>query len=310
MLQFIVRDTDAIEAFLSAIELQPDHAPSFNSMCWSYRRLGRMDEAIAAGRRAVEIDPNVHTSFHLTFSLMSAGLNTEALDVCQESLRYNPMDARALAFLPSVLEALGRGEEARRISDIENLVRSCDITPPRGFASVTEFNRTIAATVLDQPGRILDDTQTNDLFRPSTGPLAAFRDVVNSVVNSYYSVMPEIANHPFLNHRMTNWRIDGWGTRLKSYDEHEPHFHRHGWLSGVYYVKLPPKVADRASRDGWLEFVPAPTYTGANQIVDTVILRPEEGMMVIFPSYLYHRVLPFEEDEYRISIAFNLSPED
>ena len=40
-----------------------------------------------------------------------------------------------------------------------------------------------------------------------------------------------------------------------------------------------------------------------------MIMRPQEGMMIIFPSFLYHRVLPFDENDYRISIAFNLTPE-
>ena len=34
-------------------------------------------------------------------------------------------------------------------------------------------------------------------------------------------------------------------------------------------------------------------------------LTPKEGMILIFPSYLRHWVYPNEEDEDRISMAFN-----
>ena len=36
--------------------------------------------------------------------------------------------------------------------------------------------------------------------------------------------------------------------------------------------------------------------------------RSREGRVVLFPSYFYHRTIPFESDEQRISIAFDLMP--
>jgi len=43
--------------------------------------------------------------------------------------------------------------------------------------------------------------------------------------------------------------------------------------------------------------------------------RPEDGLMMVFPSYFYHRTIPFEATtpiegaEQRISIAFDVLPE-
>ncbi|MCW5581951.1 MAG: hypothetical protein KIS72_11480 [Luteimonas sp.] len=37
-------------------------------------------------------------------------------------------------------------------------------------------------------------------------------------------------------------------------------------------------------------------------------IRPEEGTMLLFPSYFYHRTLPFEDESPRISIAFDVLP--
>jgi hypothetical protein len=33
---------------------------------------------------------------------------------------------------------------------------------------------------------------------------------------------------------------------------------------------------------------------------------PYEGLMVLFPSYFYHRTIPFEGDSARISLAFDV----
>jgi hypothetical protein len=32
--------------------------------------------------------------------------------------------------------------------------------------------------------------------------------------------------------------------------------------------------------------------------------------MILFPSYFYHRTVPFRSDDYRISIAFDIIPLD
>ena len=38
-------------------------------------------------------------------------------------------------------------------------------------------------------------------------------------------------------------------------------------------------------------------------------IRPEEGLLVIFPAWFYHRTIPFPADARRISVAFDLVPE-
>jgi hypothetical protein len=36
------------------------------------------------------------------------------------------------------------------------------------------------------------------------------------------------------------------------------------------------------------------------------LVRPKEGLALFFPSYLYHRTIPFEGPTPRISIAFDV----
>jgi len=37
-------------------------------------------------------------------------------------------------------------------------------------------------------------------------------------------------------------------------------------------------------------------------------IRPREGLMLLFPSYFYHRTVPFSAAEPRVSIAFDAIP--
>ena len=86
------------------------------------------------------------------------------------------------------------------------------------------------------------------------------------------------------------------------------HIHPTGWLSGVYYPKLPDVMHAGTSEDGWIEFgAPPPELTVGNTGLSKRI-KPEEGLLILFPSYFYHRTLPYESDDARISMAFDFTP--
>lgn len=88
-----------------------------------------------------------------------------------------------------------------------------------------------------------------------------------------------------------------------------PHAHPdHEW-SGSYYVKVPP--VPEGSRSGCIEFLdPRGTVTqmdalGSGYFMPKIRKIPREGTLFMFPSYLRHWVYPNEQDDIRISIAFN-----
>ena len=87
-----------------------------------------------------------------------------------------------------------------------------------------------------------------------------------------------------------------------------PHIHPAAWLSGVYYPQIPEGVRTGSGPAGWLEFG-EPDRTFPTKIEPPRYkVRPEEGLVVIFPSYLYHRTIPFEDSGTRISVAFDIVP--
>jgi hypothetical protein len=90
-----------------------------------------------------------------------------------------------------------------------------------------------------------------------------------------------------------------------------PHYHKDAWISGVYYVQLPPVVReDSPSQAGWIEFGRGRDDIYHQSEPPTRRIRPEEGMLIAFPSYVWHRTLPFEDDRERLCISFNVVPAD
>src|SRR5215510_15997422 len=79
-----------------------------------------------------------------------------------------------------------------------------------------------------------------------------------------------------------------------------PHIHPQAWLSGVYYASVPADIATAADRAGWIEFgEPLADYRFTAK-PELRLIQPEEGLMLLFPSYFYHRTLPFSAGGTRV----------
>ncbi|MDH4023777.1 MAG: 2OG-Fe(II) oxygenase family protein, partial [Gammaproteobacteria bacterium] len=59
---------------------------------------------------------------------------------------------------------------------------------------------------------------------------------------------------------------------------------------------------------GALEFGQLPARVIHTREPERRIVAPVAGRLVVFPSYFYHRTLPFVSGEQRISIAFDVMP--
>ena len=88
-----------------------------------------------------------------------------------------------------------------------------------------------------------------------------------------------------------------------------PHIHPSAWLSGVYYVRLPEIIGQPGQGEaGWIEFGRPPEHFHCTAEPEVRVFEPEPGLMLLFPSYFYHRTVPFESADMRISISFDVLP--
>ena len=100
-----------------------------------------------------------------------------------------------------------------------------------------------------------------------------------------------------------------WANVCRKGHYHALHTHPSFHWSGVYYVEAGGAAPDWP-RSGMIEFqdprgcVDMAGMPG-NPFGRTVAVTPTTGMLVVFPSWLYHWVNPYHGDGERISIAFN-----
>lgn len=96
--------------------------------------------------------------------------------------------------------------------------------------------------------------------------------------------------------------------RKNSY--HEQHHHCPNIWSGVYYLQADHNDATISFINknlidtGWPYYSKKEMNTEFNST--QTVCRPESGMLLIFPSYLHHKVDQQTSDNERITIAFNM----
>ena len=97
-----------------------------------------------------------------------------------------------------------------------------------------------------------------------------------------------------------------WINVNKKNDWNTIHSHGQYNLSGTYYVKVPKDSGQIVFRD------PRPSAISNLFMVNTFDkgefrkVKPIEGLLILFPSYLEHFVEPSNADEDRISISFDV----
>jgi uncharacterized protein (TIGR02466 family) len=103
--------------------------------------------------------------------------------------------------------------------------------------------------------------------------------------------------------------ISAWATICRAGAYHAPHSHPDSAWSGVYYVD-----AGTANQDqplgGVLEFldprVGAEAVSAPGDLYgEPFRVRAQSGLLVMFPSWLYHWVHPYAGETPRIAISFN-----
>ncbi|WP_052507799.1 tetratricopeptide repeat protein [Sphingomonas hengshuiensis] len=273
---------------------------------------GRAQEALAQWAAALMLDPSyAPAAREAARAWIIAGRPADALNLLQPLLAADPADQQALA-----LQALGwRFTQDARAEALDDprFVSVAMLTPPTG--EVAAFNARLDAVLtplhtarqhpLEQTLR--GGTQTSDdLFARDLPEIAGVRSMIADGVQRYIDALPDDPDHPFLRRKAGGFAFSGsWSVRLRRSGFHENHIHPEGWISACYYVALPDAV--NSGEQGWLTLGETGLRLGMRERVLRRV-RPEVGMLVLFPSYFYHGTLPFEDAGHRTTIAFDVVP--
>jgi tetratricopeptide (TPR) repeat protein len=102
------RDDEAIEQYVKALQINPEHVKAMNNLCELFQRVGRTKDAIASGRRAVQLKNNyMWAHYNLGMALAADNQLEAARTHLEEAVRLEPGSKKPHNYLGAVLARSG-----------------------------------------------------------------------------------------------------------------------------------------------------------------------------------------------------------
>jgi tetratricopeptide (TPR) repeat protein len=273
-------------------------------------------KAIAHAEAALALAPN-EVQAHLTLceAQLAAGRADDAERTAEGLRRALPRDQHVLAYLATAWRLKG-DPRYHELYDYARLVRPWRIDRPDGWSSLSAYLVDLKAALerlhnlrTHPVGQSLrQGTQTGQSLRHSQDPaIQAFFQAIDGPIRAHIA---ELGNgkDPLRARSLGGYAIKGiWSVRLRpGGGHHVDHIHQEGWLSSACYIDLPPAI-EADGRQGWIKFgepgAPTQPRLGPEHFV-----KPEPGLLVLFPSYMWHGTVPFSGEASRLTAAFDLLP--
>jgi tetratricopeptide (TPR) repeat protein len=270
-----------------------------------------------AARECLVVDPqNVVVRRSLITSLLMQGKASDAMPIIEDMRKKEPDDQQWLAYETTALRLLGDTRYAD-IVDIERFVRPYKLPVPEGFDNIESFNSAFLLTLdrwhryethpLDQSLRGGSQTP-RDLTTIDDPVIKAFYRALDDPIRRYMSTVGNAQDHPLTARNTGDYQITGgWSVRLQGGGKHVNHVHPEGWISSAYYFSVPEETRTDPGRSGWIKFAEPPFETSPPTPPEKWI-QPEAGMLVLFPSYLWHGTEPIHDGSLRVTAPFDAVP--
>lgn len=302
--------------------------------------LGRDAEALAV-LRAVTATGQVDETAWLNLALVerARGAHAAALAALDEACDIGPDHARAAAERVEVLLLLGRADEACEAADgfLDRHPGDRQLLATAALALEAAGHQAAALDIADPPRMVMLHDHADGVLTPALcAELAAIveqdpsgRDdpFGKSTQGGRQTGELDPASHPALlaleSLLLDLLRTEGpqyadagdialrlWGTRLTAGGAQSPHHHPLGEMSGVVYVGQPLDMQATDPEAGALVFGHPPARIAqAPGLAGTArpghVVAPAPGLVVLFPSHLWHATRPFSAAGARVSLAFD-----
>ena len=279
-----------------------------------YQEAGQYAEALASAQAAVAAEPNdLLLADFVIDALMSLGRADEAMPLIRSARERMPDQQWYIAIEATAARLLGDPLYAY-LCDYDEMVQVFELEPPAPWKSMAEFHADLLPALqkrhqfyahpLDQSLRRGTQTPRNLIGDPD--PLIqSFLGALEDPIRRYRKAIGHDPDHPLRRRNEGRAVLTGcWSVRLTRDGFHVNHVHPEGWISSAYYAEVPAEVGDADKKSGWIKFgEPRFPVPGAGP---ERFIQPQQGRLVLFPSYLWHGTVPICGPEPRMTIAFDV----
>jgi Tfp pilus assembly protein PilF len=317
---------EAARAWLQAVpdDLAPGTvAHALYELGAAQESLDRPDDAARAYGRALDIKPEApHPCRALHRLMRSRGDIDAVLGNCQALRGRGVHHARLHADWMVATAINQRKDEALDLFAFDAFSRfesiEDDDIAGGPWADLQGFNAALADELSSHPdihhGR--RNVASRDAWRvqnPFSGfgrpALARLSQCVRGAVERHVAGLPASSDHFFVRGVAPACSTSSWAVKVRSNGFEDWHVHPGGWLTAVYYVKVPAvESATDDTHEGGITFG-LPDYEGMPDAgADWTHIHPRAGLLGLFPSHCFHRTWPTRVEQDRWVVVFDVLP--
>jgi uncharacterized protein (TIGR02466 family) len=333
---------EAIRAFREAVRLDPHFADAWNDLGETLRDRGDMDEAIRCYKQALTVQPgHDRANYNLGEFFCLADRLQDAIPYFEESSFADAQD-RALqclyktrqfeAFRQKFDLLAAHGQRASvllgslsthyatnfRLEDTYNFCKEpMDYVVHTRIDELAQPDSPLLKELLHdiqhlaiaerKQGRLYYGMQSaGNLLQRSESSYRKLAALIRKKVKDYQQ---RFAGSPYELISGFPREIEftsSWYLRMKQGGYLTSHLHEEGWISGCIYLQLPEK---NNAHEGSFEYsTDGDDYPRLHDDFPSQIVDQKVGDLVLFPSSLFHRTIPFHSDQERVCVAFDIKP--
>ena len=345
LLKQLGRPVESLAPSYRSVELSPRDAEAQNNLGTTLLEIGRLAEAEACFRRAIKLEKDyVEAHYNLGLALKKTGDQAKAAESFRRvlSLQSHFLDSQELllqclyseqpssVFLDhltamvcknqinaTIGSMVGRAklkfgiqlanpfcEEPLNYVVHRNLAEFCDfkqlcIGPVQNLLSSQKFGSRSQSL-------LVNGSQTaGNIFAIGDPGLDEIEKVIRQEIEQYRSEFAD-SRDGLIRHWPPNYALSGWVVSMQAGGSLMPHIHERGWLSGSLYINVPPKAGPDCGN--------LKCAVGASSDVVGMIGHQETavnvktGSLVLFPASVMHHTVPFQSEQDRIVLAFDMIP--
>lgn len=277
-------------------------------------RSGDVRAGLAHAQRAAALSPqDVAAQIMLAQVCLAAAAPDRAAAILLHVAPRAKYDQRHLALLATALRLAG-DPRYRALYDYQAFVGAYRLQTPAGWPDLANYLADLAVAVRKAHAyethpfeqSVRQGSQAPDILNQDDPAIRAFPEAVAAPIAQHLQKLGR-GSDPVRARNSGRWRFcSAWSVKLKPNGFHADHVHPQGWLSSACYLSLPAAV-EGPGVEGWLKFG-QPGVATDPPLGPEHFIKPEPGLLALFPSYMWHGTVPFSGAEPRLTIAFDLLP--
>jgi uncharacterized protein (TIGR02466 family) len=336
---------EAISSYKKAIALFPNYTDAYNNLGETLRDHGDMDAAVKNYQEALSRNPDhPNANYNMGEFLYLAKKYSEAaeffersqLDDWQARQMYCLYKAERFDDFKNTLDHVvnnTRHTEPFIATLSTHYATNCDQEDPYNFCkNGFDFVYQNSIKELAEPNspllkQLLYDIDHADIAERVQGMLNYGKQSAGNLFKRpepSFRQLAELVKQEFKNYKQHFANADceliksfpeqleftsSWYVKMRQGGNLSAHIHEIGWISGAVYLAIPTSDGIEAAFEYGIHGDDYPIQP-TKAISDLPLARtmPGVGDIVLFPSSLFHRTIPFTANEERICIAFDLKP--